>query len=932
MTRKGNAMALIPIKIKDLPRVKTMSKDDDIVIDQAVGTKVINAGEMIKSLNIKTGTDADFSSKSVFFEVRIPTSTLVIPGAEKVYSVPALYVASARQGLNYGYTYSPTTSTITLAERITQEDIDNTEDGFILVEAVCVTVEGADITSLTSILASSGGATHVGTSFGITVEEKLKDLDSKVADGSDTFAVAYNNGAPIVAGIGSFIVPYPAKAVKTLTMSGSTQYDGINYDYNPSNYTVTLRDGVISEGGEVVIFHINLKSIDGLLQNAIKGFSFSAGGTLHSVNDQIYDEKTKAWFYWTGAYPKIVSSGSEPLGDDWKSSGQERPVNYQGVRSYAGAATTLDVYGMSNIFDRAAGKFYLDIQDSTSLDNGGTLLVDSLGRRWKRAYSGNNHVDWWGAKGEGVSDDRLPLQSAVDASAGKTLEFLGGATYFCSLGDGRHGKTCVDIPSNITLEMNRSTIRCETNAYTNYQIFMLYKVQGVVINDGLFVGDLDTHTGTTGEAGYGVLLRSCDSISINRCRMSKFWGDGLLLGSDTISTNTNIRITHCVFDDNRRQGSSVGGGVGVVYDTCTFSNTGKTQATAPAAGIDIEPDNNKVADLDVKVINCRFINNQGGGIHVILSGCLTAPTLRPGVCEVNVKFIGCTSFQDGSYNTTVSRGSIRVGGAAIAPISNRLFGGVDFTSCTVSRASTSAVRMTNPISAYPPIRFNSLVVTDVYSGVPDGTQMPTSNIVYFDIFPEFTDSPNMNIGDIDFNGLTYKDSRGLTFSETATQSNHRVKRPVWHQNLSPTTSLSKVRFRHFKTDIVPNSLNFLMNGERGDYCSFDTDALFVDVTAAITPAVTGEWWGLGVIPILKGTGNTTFNVHLPSTDGRLGTFQYIKSHLPLGKPLQFHPGTTGGVTNTVVYPDGATSEPKVLGRSVGEFVFYCPSENTWVQQ
>jgi len=310
-------MALIPIKIKDLPRVKTMSKDDDIVIDQAAGTKVINAGEMIKSLNIKTGTDADFSSKSVFFEVRIPTSTLVIPGAEKVYSVPALYVASARQGLNYGYTYSPTTSTITLAERITQEDIDNTEEGFILVEAVCVTVEGADITSLTSILASSSGASHVGTSFGTTVEEKLKDLDNKVAEGSDTFAVAYNGGQPVAAGLNSFVVPYPATSVKTLSLGSALQYDGLNYDYNPTTKTVTLRDGEVTLGGETLVFHVAFKSIEGLLPNAMQGFSFQAGARLGSVNDHIYDPETKSWWFWAGAYPKTVNAGDKPVGEGW---------------------------------------------------------------------------------------------------------------------------------------------------------------------------------------------------------------------------------------------------------------------------------------------------------------------------------------------------------------------------------------------------------------------------------------------------------------------------------------------------------------------------------------------------------------------------------------------------------------------------------------
>ena len=413
----------------------------------------------------------------------------------------------------------------------------------------------------------------------------------------------------------------------------------------------------------------------------------------------------------------------------------------------------------------------------------------------------------------------------------------------------------------------------------------------------------------------------------------------MLLGSDSISTNEGVYINHCVFDSNRRQGSSVGGGVRVVYTGCTFKNTGSILSTGPSAGIDIEPDTNKTADLDVKLVNCNSENNKGGAIHVILSGCLNAPTLEPGVCQVNVNIVNFTSTGDDSYNTTEGRAAIRFGGTkATYPDpsnGNKLQGGVNFTNVTISNPATSAVWLTNPISAYPPLKFNNLTVTDVFSGVPVGSSMPTGNIIYFDIFADVGINPAFEVGDIDFIGLTYRDTRGLTYSSTATESNHRVTRPVWHQNLEPTTSLKSVRFRHFKTEIQPTTLNFLMNGYRGDECSFDRDAMFVDRDTSILASETQGRWGLGVVPVIGESGTAALVVEMPTTEDRQGTYQVIRSYRDeptTGQRLVFRSCSVSGFTEEILYKDGTrTSAQTEPAQSLGEFVFFCPKQGLWVE-
>ena len=252
-------------------------------------------------------------------------------------------------------------------------------------------------------------------------------------------------------------------------------------------------------------------------------------------------------------------------------------------------------------------------------------LKDRLDDKELRVKEISINVKDFGAKGDGITDDTNAIQDAiyyVEMVGGGTVLIPNGTYMILAHVDGYIGNYLRDqggiaMKDNVHLKLSKgASLKAITNGMPQYQIIRAYKKKNITIEGGTIIGERTSHTGTTGEWGYGISLQGGESLTIKDLTVKDCWGDGINLQfvADTIDIPTNVLISGVTSTNNRRQGMSV---EGVINLTVRDSKFTLTNGTAPQCGVDIEPWSTNSKVENVLFDNCEFTDNNSSGMLIM---------------------------------------------------------------------------------------------------------------------------------------------------------------------------------------------------------------------------------------------------------------------------------------------------------------------------
>lgn len=334
------------------------------------------------------------------------------------------------------------------------------------------------------------------------------------------------------------------------------------------------------------------------------------------------------------------------------------------LRAVTTGAGIVTIKGYAADGDLGGGIFYWD-STSTEADNGGTIIKATTitTGRWKRLYSGPVSVLWFGAKGDGVTDDTAAIQAAIDSLTTGRVNIPVG-NYLCDSITLKEGVTISGAGTTAT------TIKAKSNSInvfsftatataTNFYIYDLsINGNGKTGVKGISIDGTDSAKRASGvwltnvtvaSCDHGIHLRYCANTFITNCWMSvcttgilieicadtdivdtkvqNGTGNGFYIVGGAGAFDEGLRLTGCSTNgqniglsvDGQDWGivsgcsfTTAAGGAAIFVNTCTNWQLNNSEfavagATPANAGLSIG-----AACSVFQISNCQFILNTFG--------------------------------------------------------------------------------------------------------------------------------------------------------------------------------------------------------------------------------------------------------------------------------------------------------------------------------
>lgn len=289
------------------------------------------------------------------------------------------------------------------------------------------------------------------------------------------------------------------------------------------------------------------------------------------------------------------------------------------------------VLGYSTTADGGEGIF---VVGPTATANGGTIINDTSGRSWYRdTGAGIWSVKWFGATGDGTTDDTAAIQSSENAASTGTL----GQSLFFPPGIYQINSTGIQKKGSVSWQG------------ASAGSVALRLISGTPANGLVFGNDLDLFVVqdmsfdlTNGSGSETVLLfNGCSNYTVNRCDIHGvfMFGIGHDAGGNFTFSNNVITLTTAVNTQNQGIVVSTAGGVvvGGLIDNNVLTNT-----AMDIGGASITISNNYVenwkfgagitTEVSVNCFDLAITNNtciNGAGTDVNATNCLGIENWAP---------------------------------------------------------------------------------------------------------------------------------------------------------------------------------------------------------------------------------------------------------------------------------------------------------------